>query len=118
MVIFNFNLVSLAPKISVEVVDSIGGVFPMAGQNYHIICGVHGAENLNSTITYQWTRNNETGNNNSKSLSFAPVRISDAGTSYFCSATVVSNYLSVTEHTVLSPRSKLIIKSELIDYFY
>ena len=90
----------------------------MAGQNYDIICGVRGAENLNSTITYQWTRNNKTLNNNSKSLSFAPVRISDAGISYFCSATVVSNYLSGTGHTVLSPRSKLIIKSELIDYFY
>ena len=89
----------------------------MAGQNYDIICGVRGAENLNSTITYQWIRNNETGNNNSKSLSFAPVRISDAGTSYFCFATVVSNYLSGTGHTVLSPRSNLIIKSEIIDYF-
>ena len=86
----------------------------MAGQNYDIICGVRGAENLNSTITYQWTRNNETGN---KSLSFAPVRISDAGISYFCLATVVSNYLSVPGHTVLSPGYKLIIKSELIDFY-
>ena len=115
----NFNRISLAPKIFIEIVDSTGGAFPMAGQNYDIICGVHGAENLNSTITYQWTRNNETGSdNNSKSLSLTPVRISDAGTSYFCSATVVSNYL--TGHSigkVLSPRSKLIIKSELINYF-
>ena len=86
----------------------------MAGQNHDIICGVRGAENLNSTITYLW--NNETGNNNSKSLSFAPVRISDAGISYFCLATVVSNYLSVPGHTVLSPGYKLIIKSELIDF--
>ena len=117
--VLNFNRVSLAPKISVEIVDSTGGAFPMAGQNYDIICGVHGAENLNSTITYQWTRNNETGNdNNSRSLSLTPVRISDAGTSYFCSATIVSNYLTGhTIGTVLSPRSKLIIKSELINYF-
>ena len=67
--VLNFNCISLAPKISIEIIDSTGGTFPMAGQNYDIICGVHGAENLNSTITYQWTRNNETGNdNNSKSL--------------------------------------------------
>ena len=90
-------------------------MFPIAGQNYDIICDVYGAENLNSTITYQWTKNNEIGNNmNAKTLSFTPVRVSDAGTSYSCSATIVSSYL--TGHniatTVVSPRSELIIQSE------
>jgi hypothetical protein len=87
----------------------------MAGQNYDIICGVLGAENLNATITYLWTRNNETGNTvNSKTLSFIPIRVSDAGTNYFCLATIVSNYLMGYTATALSPRSKLIIQSKLI----
>lgn len=86
----------------------------MAGQNYEIICDVCGAENLNSTVTYHWIKNNEIGNMNSKTLSFTPVRVSDAGTSYSCSATIVSSYLMGhnTAHTVVSPRSELIIQSK------
>ena len=67
----------------------------MLGQSYSLICGVTGAENLNSSITYQWTKNNGTQTqvpNGAKTLSFSTLRFSDAG-QYSCQATVSSPYL-------------------------
>ena len=70
----------------------------MLGQSgYSLTCEVTGDENLNPTITYQWTRDN--GNTqtqvgtNSNSLSFSSLSLSDAG-QYTCSVTVSSLYLN------------------------
>ena len=63
--------------------------------DYTLTCGVSGAENLNSTITYQWTKNNGTQTQvgtDSTTLFFFPLKLSDAG-QYTCQATVSSNYL-------------------------
>ena len=70
----------------------------MLGQNgYSLTCGVNGADNLNPTITYQWTKNNGTQTQiqvggNLQVLSFSPLSLSDAG-QYTCQATVSSPYL-------------------------
>lgn len=104
-----------APKLSIRITNSPNGAFPVAGKNYDIICGVEGTENLNSTITYQWIlwkKSDEMRNRHSKNLSFTPVRVSDAGTRYSCSATIVSSYLADHTATVVSPSSTLIIQSE------
>ena len=60
----------------------------MVGQTgYTLTCGVTGADNLNQTITYQWTRNNGTTQTqvetNSMTLLISPLRLSDAG-NYSC----------------------------------
>ena len=67
----------------------------MLGQNgYSLTCGVIGPENLitNASITYQWTKNNNTLTQmqvgaDPKVLTFSPLRLSDAG-QYTCQATV------------------------------
>ena len=84
----------------------------MLGQNgYSLTCGVNGAENLNSSITYQWTKNNaqiQVGGD-PKVLSFSPLRLSDAG-QYTCQATVSSHYLNnditVMNSQDLTPQSE------------
>ena len=71
----------------------------MLGQNvYFLTCDVNGTENLNSSITYQWTKNNGTQiqtqlGADSKILSFSPLMLSDAG-EYTCQATISSPYLN------------------------
>ena len=70
----------------------------MLGQNgYSLTCGVNGAGNLNPSITYQWTKNNDTQTQiqvgaNPAVLSFSPLRLSDAGR-YTCNVTVSSLHL-------------------------
>ena len=81
--------------MSVEV--NASGAIPTAGQNYQLTCSGSGAENLNPTITYRWTKNNGSGQiqvgANSSTLSFTPLRLSDAA-SYVCEVTISSSYLS------------------------
>ena len=64
------------------------------GQSYSLTCGITGAENLNPSTTYQWTKNNgtQTQIRADRVLSFSPLRLSDAGR-YTCQATVSSPYL-------------------------
>ena len=80
-----------------SVLISDGGATRIVGQNYQLTCNVTGAENFNSVITYRWTKNDGSGQSqvgaNSSTLSFTPLRLSDAG-SYVCGATVSSSYLT------------------------
>ena len=60
----------------------------MAGQTDNTLtCNVSGAENLTSTINYQWTRYNGSTSaqvgTNSQTLSLSPLRLSHAG-NYSC----------------------------------
>ena len=76
----------------------------MLGQNgYSLTCSVSGADNLNASITYQWTTNNGTqtqiqvgmGNHPKLvTLPFSPLRLSDAG-NYTCQAIVSSDNITV-----------------------
>ena len=83
------------PPVSVQV--SGGGATPTAGESYQLTCSVPGAENLNPTTTYRWTRNSGSGQTqvgaNSNTLSFTPLRLADAA-SYVCGVTVSSSYLA------------------------
>ena len=83
------NFIFPAPAISIEITAS--GT-PILGQSYSLTCGVTGVENLNSSITYQWTNNNGTQMGTDRVLSFSPLRLSDAGR-YTCQATISSPYL-------------------------
>ena len=70
----------------------------MLGQNgYSLICVVNGAENLNASIVYQWTKNNGTQTQiqvgaDPAVLSFSPLKLSTAG-QYTCNITVSSLHL-------------------------
>ena len=64
----------------------------MLGQSgYSFTCNVSVDGSLNSSITYQWTKNNgtQTQVGTDRVLSFSPLRLSDAGR-YTCQATVSS----------------------------
>ena len=91
MMCFQFS----APSVSVQISDD--GATQTAGQNYQLTCSVTGAENINPMITYRWTKNNGTGQSqvgtNSNTLSFDPLRLSDAA-SYVCEVTISSTYLT------------------------
>jgi hypothetical protein len=81
--------------VSVQISDN--GATPTAGENYQLTCSVSGAENLNPTTTYRWTKNSGSGQTqvgaNSNTLSFTPLRLADAA-SYVCEITVSSTYLT------------------------
>ena len=86
------------------------------GQNgYSLTCSVNGAENLNSSMSYQWTKDNGTQirtqvGADPKLLSFSPLRLSDAG-QYTCEAIISSPYLN-NNITMMDSRD-VTIQSEL-----
>ena len=86
---------SPAPSVSVQI--SNGRAAPTAGEDYQLTCSVSGVENLNPTIAYQWMKNSGSSQTllgtNSNTLSFTPLRLSDAA-SYGCEVTISSSYLS------------------------
>ena len=80
--------------MSVQISDS--GATPTAGESYRLTCSVSGAENLNPTTTYRWTRNSGTEvqvGADPSILSFTPLRLADAA-SYVCGVTISSSYLT------------------------
>ena len=70
---------------------------PTPGEDYQLTCSVSGADNLNPTTTYRWTRSSGSGQTqvgtNSNTLSFTPLELSNAA-SYVCEVTISSNYLT------------------------
>jgi hypothetical protein len=80
-----------APAISVQITASPDT--PVLGQSYSLTCGVTGADNLNPSITYQWTNNNGAQIGTDRVFSFSSFRLSDAG-QYTCQAAVSSLYLN------------------------
>ena len=64
----------------------------MAGLSYALLCGVLGADKLNPTVTYLWTRSNGQIMANTSALHFHSLQLSDAG-EYTCRVTVRSPYL-------------------------
>ena len=105
----------LAPTISVHI-TTVG--HPILGQSgYSLTCGANGAENLNSSITYQWTKNNGaqtqmvTGTN-SKTLTFSRLLPSDTGL-YSCNVTIHSAYVSSVLHASKSFEVTVISKFQI-----
>ena len=66
----------------------------MLGQHYFLTCNFTVVNSLlNPTMTYQWTKNNGTQTQvgtNSNTLSFASLKLSDAGR-YKCEVTITSS---------------------------
>ena len=86
------------PNITVEVTTN---KTPVLGQDgYSLTCEVTGAENLNPSITYQWTKIEDTDHeiqfdigNNSNILFFDSLSYLDAGV-YICQVDVNSDFLN------------------------
>ena len=88
------------PAISVQITTS--GALILGQSGHSLTCNATGIENLNPSITYQWTKNNGTRTQmvgtNSKTLSFSRLLPSDAGL-YSCNVTVLSAYVSSVVYT-------------------
>ena len=88
----------------------------LLGQNgYRLDCMTVGLDdNLDVSVTYQWTKDDGTHTvqlqSNSQTLSFGPLRLTDAG-NYTCQVTVSSHHLSkditATSFRALHLQSKL-----------
>ena len=88
----------------------------MLGQSYSLICGVTRAENLDSSIAYQWTKNNGTQTqvpSGAETLSFSILRFSDAG-QYTCQATVSSPHLN--DDITMMDTHNVTLQSEFWDF--
>ena len=84
----------IVPSVEVEIRSN--ETTPTAGEDYQLICAVSGIENLNATISYQWTKNSNgltQDNANTNTLSFTPIRLSNAA-NYVCMVTITSGYLN------------------------
>lgn len=95
MICLLFHVFHIAvPTLSVKIRSN--GIITPGGQGFSLECTIFGAEALNSILTYQWTKNNSTGQmqvgSNTNILSFSSLRLSDAG-QYSCQVTVTSRYL-------------------------
>ena len=92
--IFSF----LAPPVSIQIIECTSGI---AGKSFDLICRTLGAENLNPSVIYRWTKNSDRGQiqvgSNSSTLSFNPAHLSDAA-SYSCTVTIASGYLTSGVH--------------------
>ena len=120
MSLFYVHQIFLTPGPSISVMVTADGALVLGQNGYMLICSVSGAENLNPTITYQWTRNNGTQTQvgtNSNTLSFSPLRLSDVG-QYTCEVTISSSFLN-SEITMDSSDSRtLALQSELMRVYH
>ena len=110
--------------VAVTVIATRDSGTPLAGMNYTLICDISGAGALNLTelnIKYNWTKNNDSGNqiqieNNSKTLKFSTLKLSDAG-QYTCTVTLDTHsiYSNTMGHTTMraSPFD-ITVQSEVI----
>ena len=84
-------VISADPNVAATIRDM--GALPMLGQHYFLNCNVTVVDSLlNPTMTYQWTKNNETQTQvgtNSNTLLFTFLKLSDAGR-YKCEVTIAS----------------------------
>ena len=101
------------PVVSAQITTRLSEASALVQKGYSLICSINGAENLNPSISYQWTKNNgsqiqmQTGND-PQVLSFSLFRLSDVG-EYTCLATISSSYLN--DITVMETQH-VAIKSE------
>ena len=113
LALFIVDLASIAvPTMKAWIND--GDVDPVAGQVYVLTCGITGAENLSPNFIYQWTKesggNRTQIRNNSNSVSFSPLQLSDAG-QYTCHVTVQSSY--IYNEMIITASQNVTLKSKL-----
>ena len=87
-----------------------GNTSGIAGESYALNCGVLGTENLHPSITYQWNKNTSSGQvqvgTGSTTLSFTPVRLSDA-VDYSCTVDIASDYLTSSITAMATQRVRI-----------
>ena len=112
------TFVSLYAAPSVTITANLNNMPLMVGQTGIILTyKISGADNLNSAITYQWTRNNGTTQisigTNLNTLSLPPLQLSDAG---FYSCRVTSALLNnpVTANTSVIIQGKLVYNIKIM----
>ena len=115
-IIYVSALFYAVPQISAQITSTPIEVTPIAGQNYTITCVVLGADNLNSTLTYKWTKSNSSQTlciptTNNALFNFSPIKISDAG-NYSCEVNNSSNYLEESVVVVKSNSKHLQVQSK------
>ena len=90
-VVIIFLILTIAPTVLVNVSDS--GSTADVGGDLSLSCRIFGHENLaNLSVEYQWLKNGSTLYHNSSMLTFAPLKLSEAGL-YTCIVTISSSYL-------------------------
>ena len=103
------------PVVSARITTRLSEASSMAQKGYFLICSINGTENLNPSISYQWTKNNgthiqmQTGND-PQVLSVSLFRLSDAG-EYTCLVTISSSY--VHDNIIVMENQHVAIQSEL-----
>ena len=86
----------------------------MVGQTDNTLtCGVSGADNLDPTTTYLWTRDGGKEVSCLSTLPLSPIGLSDAG-NYTCHATVNSDLL--TNGITMSTNQIVMVQGESIIY--
>ena len=102
----------VAPPITVKVTSSLNAPLMVGQTGNSLLCNISGADNLNPTIAYQWTRDGVTVQGGSSNiLNFSPLRLSLAGV-YTCSATVTSNFLNSAIEVSASNNQTVTIEGE------
>ena len=102
------------PSISATITANLSAPLEVGQTGNTLTCEMTGAEKLSPTITYSWTRNNETvseSDGNSKTLNLSPLRLSYAG-SYACNITVSSALLSSSISASSHKNENVTIQSE------
>ena len=108
----------IAPPITVTVTANLSSPLMLGQTGNTLTCDVFGADNLNPTITYQWTRNGETVPDvSSGTLNLSPLTLTSSG-EYTCNVTVSSTLLeSDIQASALAPK-RVKIQSELISLMH
>ena len=115
LLVVKFNMIRciiivyvLAPPISVMITANLNATLILGQTGYTLTCEVSGADRLVPTLTYQWTRNNETVTEGaSMTLTLSPLRLSHAG-NYACTV----NSALLNENVSSSGVRTVIIQSE------
>ena len=103
-----------APPITAMVTANLKESLMVGQTGNTLTCNVSGADNLNPTITYQWTRNDQpVPGATTNTFNFSPLRLSQAGV-YTCSATVGSSFLSGDINANAGNPQTVMIQSELM----
>ena len=104
-----------APPITVKVTSNLNTPL-MVGQTDNILtCDVSGADNLNPTIAYLWTRDDghtQTQVGTNSNLTLSSLRFSHVG-DYTCNVTIYSTLLNNNISTSSDNSQRLMIQSEL-----
>ena len=105
----------VAPLITVKVTSNLNTPL-MVGQTDKILtCDVSGADNLNPTIAYQWTKDDghtQTQVGTNSNLTLSSLRFSHIG-DYTCNVTVNSTLLNSNISTTSDNSQRVMIQSEL-----